>query len=538
MIRAHDHPFDRSSSRATACGSSRSSCATSTSSPRPRPTARCGSSGSRGAGARARRRRTSRPRSTRQREGRMLPWAVRNLATGAIVGSTRYHDIVAEIDRVEIGYTWYAKSWQRSHVNTSCKLLLLTHAFEDARLQGRGLAHRQVQLRLAARDRGARREEGRRDPPLLDAPRRLGARHRDVQHHRERVAGGEAAPDAAAGAPRQARPSGERDDETTRALIVARRLRWLCGAGDAAAQPPDVVLLNGKIVTVDAAVVGARGARDPRRQDRRARHARPRSASSRARATRVDRPAAGARSSPASSIRTCTRSAPRCRFSTEVNWIGARSLEEALGAHPRRRAARCRRALADRRRRLERAAVRGEPPADAGGARGGRAEQSGLRAARLRLGRDDRRRLRRRSASRSEADLPAGGTLERDGERLDRRGHRRRRPRSSRCSTGCRSRPSREQVEGTKAFFRELNRLGHDRRRRSRRQQPDPRDYQALFKVWRRGELTVRVAYTLERPDAGGGVRRDQEPRRRCCRWASATTCCASTASASASRSR
>ena len=67
----------------------------------------------------------------RQREGRMLPWAVRNLATGAIVGSTRFHDIVADIDRVEIGYTWYAKSWQRSHVNTSCKLLLLTHAFEQ-----------------------------------------------------------------------------------------------------------------------------------------------------------------------------------------------------------------------------------------------------------------------------------------------------------------------------------------------------------------------------------------------------------------------
>jgi len=65
-----------------------------------------------------------------QRDGRMLPWAVRNLATGALVGSTRYHDIAANIDRVEIGYTWYAKSVQRSHVNTTCKLLLLTHAFE------------------------------------------------------------------------------------------------------------------------------------------------------------------------------------------------------------------------------------------------------------------------------------------------------------------------------------------------------------------------------------------------------------------------
>ena len=66
-----------------------------------------------------------------QREGRMLPFAVRNLANGAIVGSTRFHDVMAHIDRVEIGYTWYAKSAQRSHVNTGCKLLLMTYAFEE-----------------------------------------------------------------------------------------------------------------------------------------------------------------------------------------------------------------------------------------------------------------------------------------------------------------------------------------------------------------------------------------------------------------------
>lgn len=65
-----------------------------------------------------------------QTAGHMLPWAVRDLVTGDIVGSTRYHDIDAAIDRVEIGYTWYAKSRQRTHVNTACKLLLLTHAFE------------------------------------------------------------------------------------------------------------------------------------------------------------------------------------------------------------------------------------------------------------------------------------------------------------------------------------------------------------------------------------------------------------------------
>lgn len=65
-----------------------------------------------------------------QKEGHMLPWAVRETKSGAIVGSTRYHDVIADVDRVEIGYTWYAKSWQRSHVNTSCKLLLLGHAFD------------------------------------------------------------------------------------------------------------------------------------------------------------------------------------------------------------------------------------------------------------------------------------------------------------------------------------------------------------------------------------------------------------------------
>ena len=60
-----------------------------------------------------------------------LPFVVVDLEDEArIVGSTSYHDIMPAIDRVEIGYTWYAKSHQRSHVNTSCKLLLLSHAFD------------------------------------------------------------------------------------------------------------------------------------------------------------------------------------------------------------------------------------------------------------------------------------------------------------------------------------------------------------------------------------------------------------------------
>ncbi len=72
-------------------------------------------------------------------EGRRLPWAVRDLATGAVIGSTSYHDIATAIDRVEIGHTWYAKSWQRSHVNTTCKLLLLAHAFDSLGCKVAGL---------------------------------------------------------------------------------------------------------------------------------------------------------------------------------------------------------------------------------------------------------------------------------------------------------------------------------------------------------------------------------------------------------------
>lgn len=65
-----------------------------------------------------------------QRAGSMLPFAVRSLASGAIVGMTTYMNIDAKNRRVEIGSTWYAKSAQRTPLNTECKLLLLAHAFE------------------------------------------------------------------------------------------------------------------------------------------------------------------------------------------------------------------------------------------------------------------------------------------------------------------------------------------------------------------------------------------------------------------------
>lgn len=57
-------------------------------------------------------------------------FAVINEQDGRVLGTTSYHDIIDEIRRVEIGYTWYAKSAQRTHVNTACKLTLMTHAFE------------------------------------------------------------------------------------------------------------------------------------------------------------------------------------------------------------------------------------------------------------------------------------------------------------------------------------------------------------------------------------------------------------------------
>lgn len=62
--------------------------------------------------------------------GTRFAFAVVDEASGSVLGSTGYHDLAPEIQRLEIGYTWYRKSAQRTHVNTTCKLLLLTHAFE------------------------------------------------------------------------------------------------------------------------------------------------------------------------------------------------------------------------------------------------------------------------------------------------------------------------------------------------------------------------------------------------------------------------
>jgi RimJ/RimL family protein N-acetyltransferase len=110
------------------------------------------------------------------REGRMMAWVVRELGSGALVGSTRYHDIVVELDRVEIGYTWYARRWQRSHVNSACKLLLFGHAFESLGCKVVGLrtdnfnfaSQRAIEALGAKKDGVIRHHRARRDGTVGD----------------------------------------------------------------------------------------------------------------------------------------------------------------------------------------------------------------------------------------------------------------------------------------------------------------------------------------------------------------------------------
>jgi RimJ/RimL family protein N-acetyltransferase len=128
-------------------------------------------------------------------KGIMLPWVVRDLNEGKIVGTTRYHDIVAAIDRVEIGYTWYAKSRQRSHVNTTCKLLLMEHAFETLGCKVVGwrtdnfnfTSQRAIEALGAKRDGVLRHHQPRRDGPVRDTVMYsvIASEWRDVKRHLE-----------------------------------------------------------------------------------------------------------------------------------------------------------------------------------------------------------------------------------------------------------------------------------------------------------------------------------------------------------------
>ena len=110
-------------------------------------------------------------------QGNRLPFVVVDLENHErIIGSTSYHDIVPAIDRLEIGWTWYAKSTQRSHVNTCAKLLLLVHAFEtlNAKLVGwrtdnYNFASQKAIERLGARKDGVLRHHAvRRDGTVRD----------------------------------------------------------------------------------------------------------------------------------------------------------------------------------------------------------------------------------------------------------------------------------------------------------------------------------------------------------------------------------
>ena len=137
-----------------------------------------------------------------QAAGHMLPWAVRELGTGEVVGSTRYHDVVAPIDRVEIGYTWYAARWQRSHVNSACKLLLLGHAFDTLGCRVVGLrtdnfnfrSQRAIERLGAKKDGVLRHHQARRDGTARDSVMYsiLAAEWPDVKRHlAQRLARGE-----------------------------------------------------------------------------------------------------------------------------------------------------------------------------------------------------------------------------------------------------------------------------------------------------------------------------------------------------------
>ena len=111
-----------------------------------------------------------------QKAGHMLPWAVRDLNSGDIVGSTRFHDVIAVADRVEIGYTWYAQRCQRTHVNTVCKLLLLAFGFEEIKCKVIGLrtdnfnfrSQRAIEALGAKKDGVIRHHWPRRDGSIRD----------------------------------------------------------------------------------------------------------------------------------------------------------------------------------------------------------------------------------------------------------------------------------------------------------------------------------------------------------------------------------
>ncbi|HEX5683039.1 MAG TPA: GNAT family protein [Ideonella sp.] len=108
--------------------------------------------------------------------GHRFPFAVLDSATGRVLGCTSYHDIVPALDRLEIGWTWYAQSVQRSAVNTTAKLLLLQHAFDTLgtklvgwRTDNYNFASQRAIERLGAKKDGVLRHHAlRRDGTVRD----------------------------------------------------------------------------------------------------------------------------------------------------------------------------------------------------------------------------------------------------------------------------------------------------------------------------------------------------------------------------------
>jgi len=108
--------------------------------------------------------------------GNRQAFAVTDEASGSVLGSTSFHDIVPALKRVEIGYTWYAKRCQRTHVNTTCKLLMLSHAFDTLgchvvgwRTDNFNFASQAAIERLGARKDGVLRGHAlRRDGTIRD----------------------------------------------------------------------------------------------------------------------------------------------------------------------------------------------------------------------------------------------------------------------------------------------------------------------------------------------------------------------------------
>ena len=103
-------------------------------------------------------------------------FAVTNATSGEVLGSTSYHDILPAVKRVEIGYTWYAARCQRTHINSTCKLLMMAHAFETLgcnvvgwRTDNFNLASQQAIERLGAQKDGVIRGNViRRDGTIRD----------------------------------------------------------------------------------------------------------------------------------------------------------------------------------------------------------------------------------------------------------------------------------------------------------------------------------------------------------------------------------